>query len=152
VVGASKNVYAIASGLCDGLGFSINTKAAMMVLALMEVSRLAKKMGGQAETAYDLSGLGDIMGTGLCTISRNRRFGELLGGGLTKEKALLEVGQVVEGANAAKALVTLGRNHKIKMPLAELVFRIVWQEASPKNEFQIFLENFEKAYSDVARK
>jgi glycerol-3-phosphate dehydrogenase (NAD(P)+) len=69
-------------GMCDGLSYSLNTKAALLTYALEEISQLIKVAGGKKHTAYELAGLGDLIGTSLCPDSRNRLFGEYLGKGI----------------------------------------------------------------------
>lgn len=141
VTGSFKNVYAIAMGLCDGFGFSMNTKAALLVIALKEISVLVKKMGGESHTVYDLAGLGDLVGTGLCATSRNRRFGELIAQGHKKDEAMAKVGQTVEGIKASQTLYELNKKYKINSPFAEMVYRIVNGAVSPKATLEKFLQN-----------
>jgi len=125
LAGSFKNVYAIAMGICDGLEYPMNTKAALLVMALKEVSILIKKMGGKSATVYDLAGLGDLAATGLCTISRNRRFGEFLAKGSNRDEAIAQVGQTVEGIGACRALKMLSEKHHVKMPFADFVYEVV---------------------------
>lgn len=139
VAGSLKNVYAIALGLCDGLKYPMNTKASLLVTALKEIGQLVNKMGGRSDTVYGLAGLGDLVGTGLCVASRNRRFGELLASGLNKEDSIKKVGQTVEGINACKVLMRLGIKFKIKLPFAQMVYEIVWQQKNPKEKIKKFL-------------
>ena len=139
--GSFKNVYAIILGACDGLQVPMNTKSALLVIALKEIGSLVKKMGGKHETIFDLAGLGDLVGTSLSPASRNRRFGEYLANGLKREEALKKVNQVVEGINAVKIMLALGKKFKIKLPLAETVNRIVWQEKNPATELNKFLKS-----------
>lgn len=139
VAGSFKNVYAIAMGLCDGLHVQMNTKSALLVIALEEIGKLVKKMGGKSETVYGLAGLGDLVGTGLCASSRNRRFGEFLASGCGKEEAIKKVEQVVEGINASKMLKELGEKYKIKMPFADMVYGVVWNGADSGKALQKFL-------------
>lgn len=138
--GSFKNVYAIVMGMCDGLNMPTNTKAVLFVVALQEMSLLVKKMGGRAETVYGLAGLGDLIGTGLAHSSRNRRLGEFLAKGLSLEKAVAEVGQVVEGAVAAKVLNNLSKKYKLKTPLAEIVYKIICGKLSAKAGMENFLK------------
>ncbi|MDD4477150.1 MAG: NAD(P)H-dependent glycerol-3-phosphate dehydrogenase [Patescibacteria group bacterium] len=140
--GAFKNVYAIVIGVCDGLGLPLNTKSAILTSALKEMAILAKKAGGKEETIFGLSGFGDLVGTGLAPLSRNRRFGECLASGMNKDEAFKKVGQTVEGVSACKVLRVLGRKHKIRMPLAEMIFAIVWNNKNAKTELEKFLEKF----------
>ena len=142
VAGSFKNVYAIAMGWCDGLGYPMNTKAALLVMALKEIGVLVKKMGGREETVYGLAGLGDLVGTGLCAISRNRSFGEYLANGLSRAVALKKVGQTVEGVNASKVLIALGKKYKTNLPFAQMVYSVVWKNKPLKSEIKKFLKNF----------
>jgi len=139
--GSFKNVYAIALGICDGLKFPMNTKAALLVIALKEIGGLVRKMGGKHETIFDLAGLGDLVATSLSPASRNRRFGEYLAQGLNRADALIKVSQVVEGINAVKIILALGKKFKIRLPLAETIFRIVWNEKNPTTELNKFLQS-----------
>ncbi len=141
--GSFKNVYAIALGMCDGMQITTNTKAVLFTVALREMAQLVKKMGGKSETVYGLAGLGDLFGTGLATVSRNRKFGEFVGSGLNTEHALAKVGQVVEGVPATKALHHLSKKFKLKMPLASLVYKIVYEQSNPQAEIEDFLNNLE---------
>lgn len=142
VAGSFKNVYAIAMGWCDGLDYPMNTKAALLVIALKEIGALVKKMGGREATVYGLAGLGDLVGTGLCAISRNRSFGEYLASGLSREAALKKVGQTVEGINASKVLIALGKKYKTNLPFAQMVYSVVWKNKPLKSEIKKFLKNF----------
>ncbi|OGH92347.1 MAG: hypothetical protein A2563_05185 [Candidatus Magasanikbacteria bacterium RIFOXYD1_FULL_40_23] len=139
--GSFKNVYAIAMGICDGLELPTNTKAILFTTALKEMVLIVKKMGGQSETVYGLAGLGDLAGTGLASASRNRRFGEFLGKGLTPDEAVIKVERVVEGMSAVKALNILSKKYKLKMPLGDLIYRIIYSKADPKKEIDSFLKN-----------
>jgi glycerol-3-phosphate dehydrogenase (NAD(P)+) len=142
MAGALKNVYAILLGLCDGLKFPMNTKAFFLTQALDEIGLVLTKIGGKKETVYSLAGLGDLIGTALCTTSRNRSFGEFLVYAETRNEAEQKVGQVVEGIEAAKKLITLGKKLKIKLPLAEMVYKIVWNKQNVLREFEKYLSRF----------
>ena len=140
--GAMKNVYAILLGMCDGLGLTLNTKAFLLTLAVEEMSRLIVKLGGQKSSVISLSGLGDLIGTGLNVVSRNRRFGELLISASSKKAAEQEVGQVVEGIRACKMAHTLAKRFHLHTPLLTLIYRISWQEKNPQQEIELFLKRF----------
>jgi len=141
VGGSFKNVYAIAIGMCDGLGFGLNTKAALLTYALKEISVLMKAMGGRKKTAYELAGVGDLIGTSLCADSRNRQFGEYLGKGLSPLVARKRVKQTVEGIDAVKCLMKLAKKHKLHTPFASMVYHCVTSSKSPASTFQFFLDN-----------
>jgi glycerol-3-phosphate dehydrogenase (NAD(P)+) len=142
LAGSLKNIYAILLGMADGLNLPLNTKAFLVVRALEEMSLLIKKCGGKAETPHALAGLGDLVATGLSPISRNRRFGEFLGQGLDRVAAEKAVGQVVEGVEANKMLVHLAGHYGVAMPVAQLIYKIVWKNVDPKKELELFLQNF----------
>ncbi len=137
--GSFKNVYSIAMGICDALGYGLNTKAALIVSAIAEMAELIKAMGGKPYTAYELAGLGDLIGTALCEDSRNRRFGEYLGHGLSTSAAMKKVGQTVEGAEAVKSLKILGEKYKIKLPFAEVVYQSIFSKAKAGNLMKEYL-------------
>lgn len=118
--GVGKNVYAIVLGLADGVGLDLNAKAVLLTVAMKEISNLVKAMGGKKETAYDLAGFGDLIGTAFSPDSRNRRFGEYLGKGIGKEKALTKVGQVVEGVSATDCFIALAEKQRVQVPLARM--------------------------------
>ncbi|TSC83741.1 MAG: Glycerol-3-phosphate dehydrogenase [Parcubacteria group bacterium Gr01-1014_13] len=141
VAGSFKNVYAIAMGICDGLKIPTNTKAVLFVTALQEMGLLVERMGGRLETIYGLAGLGDLLGTGLATASRNRRLGEFLAQGLSLEKAVAKVGQVVEGVPATRVLNSLSKKYKLKTPLADLIYKIVFGKVAPKIGMEKFFKN-----------
>lgn len=139
--GLGKNVYAIAMGLCDGIKIDLNAKAALLTIAMKEMSELVKAMGGKKETAYSLAGLGDLIGTSFSPVSRNRRFGEYLAKGIGKEKALAKVGQIVEGILATDCFITLAEKHRINVPLASLVKEVLEEKRNVKEIIKEFLQN-----------
>jgi glycerol-3-phosphate dehydrogenase (NAD(P)+) len=124
--GAVKNVLAVGAGLSDGLGFGANTRVALITRGLAEMMRLGVALGAQRETFMGLAGLGDLVLTCTDDQSRNRRFGLSLAAGATPERALAEIGQVVEGYTAAKAVCTLAARSGVEMPLCEGVFRVLY--------------------------
>ncbi len=121
--GSLKNAIAIGAGILDGLGTGANTKAALLVQGLAEMSLLIRASGGRADTIYGLAGLGDLIATGTSTESRNRGFGERLGRGLSPKAALAQIHTVVEGIEAAASARQLCARHKVKAPLLEAIFR-----------------------------
>ena len=130
--GAVKNVLAVGAGLSDGLGFGANTRVALITRGLAEMMRLGVALGAQRETFMGLAGLGDLVLTCTDDQSRNRRFGLLLAAGATAEKALGEIGQVVEGYLAAKAVRTVASQRGVEMPLCEGVYRVLHENVPAK--------------------
>ncbi|MBN1516637.1 NAD(P)-dependent glycerol-3-phosphate dehydrogenase [Candidatus Sumerlaeota bacterium] len=130
--GALKNVIAIATGVCDGLGFGDNTRAALLTRGLAEMTRLGVAMGAQAATFSGLSGMGDLIVTATSQHSRNRKFGELLTRCSSVEEALEQVGMVVEGMPTARAVARLAAKLGIETPIAAEVEQVIYHGKSPK--------------------
>jgi glycerol-3-phosphate dehydrogenase (NAD(P)+) len=127
VGGAVKNVLAIGAGLADGLGFGANTRIALITRGLVEMMRLGVALGGQRETFMGLAGLGDVVLTCTDDQSRNRRFGLALAAGKSSEEALREIGQVVEGYLAARAVRAVAQRHAVNMPICEGIYRVLYE-------------------------
>ena len=102
--GAVKNIIALAAGIVDGLGYGDNTKAALITRGMKEITRVGMVLGGRIETFYGLTGMGDLIVTCTSMHSRNRRAGLLIGKGMNVDDAIKEVGMVVEGVSACKAI------------------------------------------------
>jgi len=130
--GSLKNVIALAAGMCDGLGFGDNTKAALIVRGISEVTRLAIAMGAKTETINGLTGVGDHIVTCQSKHSRNRKAGELMGQGMTMDQATKEVKMVVEGVYSAKAALALGKKYYVTMPIIEEVNKVLFEDKSAK--------------------
>ena len=128
--GALKNVIALCAGICDGMGFGDNTKAALMTRGIWEISRLGMALGGKQETFAGLSGIGDLTVTCTSMHSRNRRAGILIGKGATMEEAMKEVKMVVEGVYSAKAGYALSKKYHVSMPIIEQVNKVLFEGKS----------------------
>jgi len=137
--GSFKNVYAIVVGMCDGMGYGLNTKAAILTRSLAEIADLIGAMGGRKRTAYELAGLGDLIGTAFCPDSRNRTLGQYLGQGLTSTKAFKKIKQTVEGVDATLCLLKLAKKNMVKVPLAEMVDECLLTKGDPRKIFNNFL-------------
>ena len=125
VGGAVKNALAIGTGIADGLGFGANTRIALITRGLAEMSRLGVKLGAQPATFMGLAALGDLVLTCTDNQSRNRRFGLLLAAGKTMDEAAADIGQVVEGVKAAKAVHDVAAREGIDMPIINAVHGIL---------------------------
>jgi glycerol-3-phosphate dehydrogenase (NAD(P)+) len=125
--GALKNVIAIAAGVCDGLGFGDNSKAALITRAMAEVRRLGVACGAQAETFTGLSGLGDLTVTCFSKLSRNRGFGERLGRGEKLEDVLGGMIAVAEGYPTARSAFKLSQKHGVTTPVIDEVYRMLYE-------------------------
>ena len=131
--GSLKNVVALAAGIADGLGYGDNTKAALITRGMAEIARLGVAMGGQSETFYGLTGMGDLIVTCASVHSRNRKAGVLIGQGKTMDEAMKEVKMVVEGVYSAKAAMLLSEKYNVSMPIIEQVNLILF-ENKPADE------------------
>lgn len=124
--GAIKNIIAIAAGICDGLEFGDNTKAALITRGLAEMSRLGVCMGAKEYTFAGLAGIGDLVVTCTSRHSRNNRFGFLLGKGVSVADALKEVG-TVEGYYAANMINSLALSFKVEMPIVSECYSLMYE-------------------------
>ena len=132
LAGASKNVFAIAAGIADGLGYGANTRAALITRSLAEMTRLGRAVGGRMETFMGLSGVGDLILTCTDNQSRNRRLGLALGRGEALQNAVAAIGQVVEGVNTAAEIRALARRHGVEMPIVEQVCAVLFDGKTPR--------------------
>lgn len=130
ICGSIKNVIALACGVCDGLGFGTNAKAALLTRGLAEMIRLGKALKAKPETFSGLAGLGDLATTCFSPNSRNRTVGEALGRGKTIEDILEKMDSVAEGVPTAKAIHRLAKKIKIDMPITEAVYDIIYKKKS----------------------
>jgi len=130
--GAVKNVMAIAVGLCDGLGFGQNARAALVTRGLAEIMRLGIAMGGAAETFLGLSGAGDLVLTATGDLSRNRRVGLELARGRTLEAILADLGHVAEGVRSAAETLRLATRHEVDMPVTAAVVDVLEGRRLPR--------------------
>lgn len=121
VGGAVKNVLAIATGVCDGLGLGLNSRAALITRGLAEIARLGHALGGKRETFMGLAGLGDLLLTCTGDLSRNRRVGLGLAEGKPLAQILEELGHVAEGVYTAKEVDRLAHRLNVEMPVSAAV-------------------------------
>ena len=128
VGGAVKNVLAIATGVCDGLGLGLNARAALITRGLAEMGRLGVALGARPETFPGLAGLGDLVLTATGDLSRNRRVGLLLAEGLSVPDILQRLGHVAEGVYSAKTVAARAQAVGVEMPLASAVLALLQGE------------------------
>ena len=131
VGGAVKNVLAIATGLCDGLGLGLNARAALITRGLAEITRLGLALGARAETFMGLSGLGDLVLTATGDLSRNRQVGLLLAQGRTLAQAVESLGHVAEGVYCARTVVQRAGQLGVDMPIAAAVVALLDGQLAP---------------------
>jgi glycerol-3-phosphate dehydrogenase (NAD(P)+) len=132
VGGAVKNVMAIATGTVNGLGLGYNSAVALVTRGLAEITRLAVKLGGRAETTAGLAGMGDLVLTCFGALSRNRRVGYELGRGRTLQKIVGEMREVAEGVKTARAAHELAARLGVEMPITAGVYQMLYEGKTPQ--------------------
>ena len=143
--GALKNIIAFCAGVAAGIGLGDNTFAALITRGLGELTRLGVELGGQKDTFYGLSGLGDLIVTCLSEHSRNRRAGKLIGQGKTLEETKKEVGMVIESIDNIDVAYELCKIHKIEMPIVETVYKVIYEQLDPKEAVKNLMTRDKKA-------
>ncbi|MCX7017305.1 MAG: NAD(P)-dependent glycerol-3-phosphate dehydrogenase [Candidatus Sumerlaeota bacterium] len=149
--GSLKNIIAIAAGICDGLGFGDNSRAALITRGLAEMTRLGVAMGAHAATFSGLAGMGDLIVTAGSRHSRNHNFGAMIAHGLTAEQAQREIGMVVEGINTCASAVRLAMKHKVEMPITRQVYAVLYERKPPRQAAQDLMLRDPKAETDRDR-
>ena len=129
---ALKNVMALCTGCCTGMGYGDNTKAMLMTRGLAEMARLGVALGGQRETFAGLAGMGDLIVTCTSMNSRNYRAGILIGQGVPVPEAIAKIGAVVEGYYAVDAARALAQKVGVEMPITEAAYEVLYQGRDPK--------------------
>ena len=136
--GALKNIIAFGAGICDGLGYGDNTKAALMTRGIREIARLGTALGADANTFSGLSGIGDLIVTCTSMHSRNRRAGILIGQGKSLDETLKEVKMVVEGITATEVAYEVSKKMNIEMPITSAIYSVL-HEGKNANEVVVNL-------------
>jgi len=142
--GALKNVIAIAAGVCDGLGFGDNTKAALVTRGLVEIVRLAVPMGAKKQTFTGLAGLGDLITTAFSRHGRNRAVGEKIGKGIPLKRILGEMETVAEGVYTTESVIKLARQKKIEMPISREVHEMLFKGKDPAKALESLMKRTRK--------
>lgn len=127
--GALKNVFAVAAGICDGMGLGDNSKAALLTRGIAEMARFGGRLGGSPETFAGLSGVGDMIVTCTSQHSRNRHVGEELGRGKTLDEIQNEMGMVVaEGVRTSASAFRLARKLQVETPIIDEVHAVLYED------------------------
>ena len=129
--GSLKNIMAIAAGVCDGIGYGDNSKAAILTRGMNEMTKLGLIMGANESTFFGLSGIGDLLVTALSKHSRNRFVGEKIGKGESLDSIMGSMKMVAEGINTCKAIPDLVKKYKIEMPISESIHDILFNKKDP---------------------
>jgi len=139
VAGAYKNVIAIAAGICEGLNLGNNARAALISRGLVEMDRFGEFFGAKKDTFLGVAGSGDLFLTASSTMSRNFRVGLNLAKGKYLEDILNELGEVAEGVYTTKAIHKLSKKHNIYTPIANEVYKIIYEEKKVKKSLKDLL-------------
>lgn len=130
--GALKNIIAFCAGVAAGIGLGDNAFAALITRGLTEISRLGVDLGGEKDTFYGLSGLGDLVVTCLSEHSRNRRAGKLMGQGKTLEETKKEVGMTIESIDNIEVAKKLADQYNVETPIINAVYDMIQGKLDPK--------------------
>lgn len=131
-----KNIYALAVGLAVGLGYGDNFLAVLIANSAGEMTRFLEESYPDRRNTQVSAYLGDLLVTCYSTYSRNRRLGLLIGHGCTVKSALNEMTMVAEGYFAADCIRHINTRHQVEMPIAEMVYRVLYEGASARKEMQ----------------
>lgn len=143
--GAVKNVYAISTGMSDGMGFGANARSALITRGIAEMQQLYEAMGAKTSTLMGLAGVGDLVLTCTDDQSRNRRLGLMMGQGKTLADAKAEIAQSIEGINTAIELHQLAEKYNLFMPISDQVYHLVTEKIKPREAAQKLLAREAKA-------
>ena len=136
-----KNVYALAGGICHGLGYGDNFQAVLMSNAIQEISRFVDAVHPIHRDVKSSAYLGDLLVTGYSLYSRNRTFGNMIGKGYSVRAAQLEMNMVAEGYYATKCIMEINEKYKVELPITKAVYHILYDKISPSVEMKILSDN-----------
>jgi glycerol-3-phosphate dehydrogenase (NAD(P)+) len=142
--GALKNVIAVASGMCEGLGLGDNARAALLARGLAEMRRLGRGLGAQDSTFAGVAGVGDLLTTCYAPHGRNRALGLAIARGENPMDFLAQASTVAEGAWTCRAAVELGQRVAVELPIASQVASVIWGTVPVAQALQLLLSRAPK--------
>lgn len=145
VGGALKNIMAFCAGIATQIGLGDNSFAALLTRGLNEIANLGVVMGGNRETFYGLSGLGDLLVTCLSEHSRNRRAGKLIGEGKKLDEIKQEVGMTIESIDNIDVAYELSKKYNVEMPIVNVVYRVLYDDLKPNEAVNILMTREKKS-------
>jgi glycerol-3-phosphate dehydrogenase (NAD(P)+) len=135
-----KNVYALGAGICHGLGYGDNFIAVYVSNAIREMERFLGKVFERERHLFHSVYLGDLLVTAYSQFSRNRTFGNMVGKGYSAKSAMMELNMVAEGYYACKSIYEINQKYKVRMPLVETVYRILYDKVNTAQEIKLLSE------------
>jgi glycerol-3-phosphate dehydrogenase (NAD(P)+) len=135
-----KNIYAIASGICHGVGYGDNFQSVLISNAIRELMRFVDAVHPITRDIKESAYLGDLLVTAYSQFSRNRTFGNMIGKGYTVTSAQLEMNMIAEGYYAVNCLHEVNKQYKVNMPICEAVYAILYQKRAPYLEMKKLAE------------
>lgn len=135
-----KNIYAVASGICHGIGYGDNFQAVLISNAIREISRFVDAVHPITRDIKEPAYLGDLLVTAYSQFSRNRTFGNMIGKGYTVKSAQLEMNMIAEGYYAASCMHVINKKYKVDMPISRAVYAILYERHSPQIEMRLLTE------------
>lgn len=137
-----KNIFAIAAGVCYGLGYGDNFQSVLICNAVQEAERFLQAVYPVQRSIYATAYLGDILVTGYSNFSRNRVFGTMIGKGYSVKSAQLEMEMIAEGYYAAKCMRDINRHFHVNMPILDAVYNILYERINPATEIKLLTDSF----------